>query len=81
MRSSRTAALNAGNELGSLNDNLPWFVVLGDGPADCCGGMGTCDANYLGQEHSGVPLRVDPANPLPFAAPCGKIYREEQEKE
>jgi hypothetical protein len=67
--------------LGSLNDNLPQFVVLGDGPADCCGGMGTYDANYLGPEHSGVPLRVDAAHPLPFAAPSGKIYREEQEKE
>ena len=67
--------------LGSLNDNLPQFVVLGDGPADCCGGMGTYDANYLGPEHSGVPVRVDPANPLPFAAPSGKVYREEQEKE
>ena len=67
--------------LGSLNDNLPQFMVLGDGPADCCGGMGTYDANYLGPEYSGVPLRVDPANPLPFAVPSAKMYREEQEKE
>ena len=55
--------------LGSLNDNLPQFVVLGTPIADCCGGIGAHGANYLGPEHSGVQLGVDPKNPLPFAAP------------
>src|SRR5262249_2855067 len=67
--------------LGSLNQNLPQFVVLGDGPADCCGGRGTYSANYLGPEHSGVPLRVDEEHPLPFASPGANAYREEQERE
>ena len=31
--------------------------------------MGATDANYLGPEHAGVILKVDPANPLPFAKP------------
>ena len=50
--------------LGSLNDNLPRFVVLGTPIADCCGGIGAHGANYLGPEHSGVQLGVDPKNPL-----------------
>ena len=55
--------------LGSLNDDLPQFVVLGTPIADCCGGMGGHGASYLGPEHDGVQLAVDPKNPLPFAAP------------
>ena len=61
--------------LGSLNDNLPRFVVLGTPIADCCGGIGAHGANYLGPEHSGVQLGVDPKNPLPFAAPGTDVYR------
>ena len=34
--------------LGSLNDNLPQFVVLGTPLADCCGGVQGHGANYLG---------------------------------
>ena len=49
--------------LGSLNDNLPQFVVLGTPIADCCGGIGAHGANYLGPEHNGVQLGVDPKNP------------------
>jgi hypothetical protein len=67
--------------LGSLNDDLPRFVVLGTPIADCCGGMGGHGASYLGPEHDGVQLAVDPRNPLPFAAPGSDIYREEQEGE
>lgn len=67
--------------LGSLNDNLPSFVVLGTPIADCCGGIGAHGANYLGPEHSGVQLGVDPANPLPFASPGKDVYREEQQAE
>ena len=55
--------------LGSLNENLPQFVVLGEPPGDCCGGMGTHGSGYLGPEHAGVQLEVNPDNPLPFASP------------
>jgi hypothetical protein len=67
--------------LGSLNDNLPQFVVLGTPIADCCGGQGAHGANYLGPEHSGVQLQVDPDNPLPFAQPGQALYKEEQQAE
>ena len=67
--------------LGALNDALPQFVVLGTPIADCCGGVGAHGAHYLGPEHDGVSLSVDPANPLPFAAPGPEVYREEQESE
>jgi len=65
--------------LGSLNDNLPQFVVMGRPIADCCGGMEGHGASYLGPAHAGVPLAVDPRNPLPFAAPGTDVFREEQQ--
>lgn len=65
--------------LGSLNDDLPQFVVMGTPIADCCGGQGAHGGNYLGPEHNGIKLAVDPKNPLPFAAPAGAVYREEQQ--
>lgn len=50
--------------LGSLNENLPKYVVLG-GPtrADT---RASIDAYYLGPSHTGVPLALDPNAPLPF---------------
>src|SRR5262245_6868765 len=33
--------------LGTLNEDLPQFVVLGKSVADCCGGKETYRANYL----------------------------------
>jgi hypothetical protein len=67
--------------LGSLNDNLPQFVVFGTPIADCCGGLGGHGAHYLGPAHNGVQLEVDPKNPLPFAAPGPDVFREEQLQE
>ncbi|RPI86317.1 MAG: DUF1501 domain-containing protein, partial [Planctomycetaceae bacterium] len=67
--------------LGSLNDNLPSFVVLGDGPDVCCGGRGAHSASYLGPSHNGVQLRIDPANPLAYASPGVDVYQEEQNAE
>ncbi len=67
--------------LGTLNENLPQFVVLGTPIADCCGGVKGHGASYLGPEHSGVRLNVDPRNPLPFASPGADKFREEQERE
>jgi hypothetical protein len=65
--------------LGSMNDNLPKYVVLGAPTGDCCGGTFTYGASYLGPEHGGVRLNVDPKKPLPFLAPPpGSITTEEQ---
>lgn len=64
--------------LGSLNENLPQFVVMGTPVADCCGGREAHGANYLGPQFDGVPLKIDPANPLPYAKPPQGVYREEQ---
>jgi len=67
--------------LGSLNDNLPSYCVLGTPLADCCGGVQGHGANYLGPEHAGVQLSTDPAAPLPFAQPDKTVFREEQAAE
>jgi hypothetical protein len=67
--------------LGSLNENLPQFVVLGTPLADCCGGMEGHRANYLGPQYDGVPLEVGSKQPLPFALPENVVYREEQQAE
>ena len=66
--------------LGSLNDNLPEFVALGDPPGPCCGGLGCQGPSYLGPEHAAVQLSSDPAKPLAFATPGPSIYREEQKR-
>lgn len=67
--------------LGSLNENLPQFVVLGTPLADCCGGVHGHGSHYLGPEHDGVRLNVDPKNPLPFSTPGKDKFREEQRAE
>jgi hypothetical protein len=67
--------------LGSLNDNLPSYCVLGTPLADCCGGAQGHGANYLGPEHAGIRLGTNPAAPLPFAQPDQSVFREEQERE
>jgi hypothetical protein len=67
--------------LGSLNDNLPSYCVLGTPLADCCGGVQGHGANYLGPEHAGIQLSTDPAAPLPFAQPDKSVFREEQAAE
>ena len=65
--------------LGSENENLPEYVVLGVPTGDCCGGAFTHGAAYLGPEFAGVRLNVDPRNPLPFIRqPENGISSEEQ---
>lgn len=65
--------------LGSMNDNLPEYVVLGEPTGDCCGGAWTYGASYLGPQYSGVRLSADPKHPLPFIKPAeGSITPEEQ---
>ncbi len=67
--------------LGSLNENLPEFVVMGTPLADCCGGREAHRANYLGPQYDGVPLRVDPKNSMPYLAPERGVYVEEQQRQ
>lgn len=64
--------------LGSLNENLPQFVVLGTPLADCCGGNEAHRASYLGPQYDGVPLKVDPNDPLPYASRPESISHDEQ---
>ena len=66
--------------LGSLNDSLPQFIVMGNKIGDCCGGIATEAANYLGPQHDGVTLSVDPRNPLPFATPAAGVNAEQRLK-
>jgi hypothetical protein len=50
--------------LGTLNENLPKFIVLG-GPTRSDTRL-SIDSLYLGPQHAGVPIALDGANPLPF---------------
>ena len=66
--------------LGTLNENLPSFVVLGTPTGDCCGGTWTFGSSYLGPQFAGIRLNVDPKNPLPFIRPAnGARSLEEQQ--
>ena len=66
--------------LGTLNENLPSFVVLGTPTGDCCGGTWTFGSSYLGPQFAGIRLNVDPQNPLPFIRPAnGARSLEEQQ--
>jgi hypothetical protein len=65
--------------LGTLNENLPEYVVLGVPTGDCCGGAFTHGAAYLGPEHGGVRLNIDAKKPLPFIAPAGNAISAEEQ--
>jgi len=61
--------------LGALSDDLPQFISMGPAlESQCFGGV---DAGYLGPEHAGVLLKVDPANPLPYARPEREVSASE----
>ena len=62
--------------LGSLNENLPQFVFLGQFTDPRV--KQNFAPGYLGPEHAGVLLSLDPANPLPFAARPAGVSAEEQ---
>lgn len=64
--------------LGTLNQNLPQYVVLGTPTGDCCGGAWTYGAGYLGPQYAGVRLNTDPKHPLPFIQPHGGLTMDEQ---
>lgn len=61
--------------LGSVNENLPSFVVLG-GPTRT-DTRASIDSYYLGPSHSGVPIGSDPDNPLRF----GRRFQNQSEAE
>ncbi len=65
--------------LGTFNENLPKFAVLG-GPTRSDTRQ-SIDSLYLGPQHAGVPLALDPKNPLPFAQRQGRQSLEEQRQE
>jgi len=60
--------------LGTLNDNLPQFVSIGNREY-----WNAKDGHYLGPAHDAVPLRVDPSNPLDYARPEGDVKDAEQQ--
>ncbi len=61
--------------LSSMTDNLPTFVNMGPRFFD------VRDGHYLGPAFDAVNLRVDPKNPLAFAAPELPLTRNEQAAE
>ncbi len=65
--------------LGALNENLPQFVVL-PGPTrpDT---RSSIQSYYLGPQHAGVPLALDPKNPLPYGSRSPDVLAEEQRNE
>jgi hypothetical protein len=65
--------------LGTMNENLPKFVVLG-GPTRSDTRL-SIDSYYLGPQHAGVPLTLDPKQPLPFGQRSGKQTVLEQQRE
>ncbi len=64
--------------LGTLNENLPQYIVFGDPIGSCCGSAMGHGADYLGPQHAGVLLDTNGDSPLAFAKPQGAISRAEQ---
>lgn len=67
--------------LGTLNRDLPKFVVLGRPPSDFGGGTGSHRASYLGPEHDGVPIEVEPDRAVPYPPQGNGLTREAQRAE
>jgi hypothetical protein len=64
--------------LGTLNRNLPQFVVMGRPPSDFGGGYASHQASYLGPEHDGVPVDADLVQAVPYPPHGPDQYRETQ---
>jgi Protein of unknown function (DUF1501) len=64
--------------LGSLNDNLPQFVVINPSRGDM---KPSISPYYLGPRYAGIPLALDPTNPLPFGRRDPRMLAQEQERE
>jgi len=67
--------------LGTLNHQLPKFVVMGRPPSDFGGGYASHQASYLGPEHDGVPIEVDPERAVPYPPQGPAQSREAQQAE
>ena len=67
--------------LGSLNDNLPQFVVLGNAAGRLLRRDGRPWLDLSRTRASRACRCVDPKTPLPFASPGVDVYREEQRRE
>lgn len=59
--------------LGSLNDNLPQFISMGNRVY-----WNLKDGHYLGPMNDAVPVRIDPANPLDYGKPERPVSPVEQ---
>lgn len=59
--------------LGSINDNLPQFISIGNREY-----WNAKDGHYLGPAHDAIPIRVDPSNPLDFGRPDRELSVDEQ---
>ncbi len=62
--------------LGTLNENLPSFVFLGQYSDSRV--RWNFDADYLGPAYAGVELSLDPQNPLPFGRRPDSVLAEGQ---
>jgi hypothetical protein len=60
--------------LGSLNENLPQFISMGNREY-----WNAKDGHYLGPAHDAIPIRVDPNNPLEFGKPAKDYSTDEQQ--
>ena len=67
--------------LGTLNRNLPKFVVLGRPPSDFGGGYASHQASYLGPEHDGVRIEADPEHAVPYPPHGPNQFRQTQQAE
>jgi hypothetical protein len=63
--------------LGTLNENLPSFVFLGQYKDVRV--KKDFAADYLGPRHAGVELSMDPSNPLPFGTRGKSVLEKEQQ--
>jgi hypothetical protein len=65
--------------LGTLNENLPQFVFLGQYKDPRV--REDFAADYLGPQYAGVELSLDPTNPFPFGTRSKKVLAQEQANE
>src|SRR5436305_796452 len=55
--------------LGTLNRNLPGFVVMADGTADVAGGARNWGAGYMPASYQGTPFRAGESPVLNLSTP------------
>jgi hypothetical protein len=65
--------------LGTLNENLPQFIFLGKYSDTRV--RENFDAHYLGPEHGGVELSLEPGAPLPYGSRPEGVLAEEQREQ